>query len=140
MLNAQCTSPYAYTAQHICTMMRMPSASQLVQPELGQHAIAPQPGAHVQPPTAWYAITKSCGADDDDDDDDEALEVRGRRQPLSAQDIEAQRDAEAIREVEQSSKKRQKCGLAEIRNMISDLSTVTVPALAKPGSCSAWRA
>ena len=55
----------------------------------------------------------TCGADDDDDDDeeeDEALAAAGGSgMPLSADDEEARRDADAIREVEQSSKKRQKC-------------------------------
>ena len=59
----------------------------------------------------------SCADDDDDDDDDEdeALASSSRRRgPLSIEELEAQRDMEAIREVEQSSKKRQKCACVSV--------------------------
>ncbi len=57
-------------------------------------------------------------ADDDDDADEVAA---GPREPPTVLDWEAERDAEAIREVETSSKKRQKCARAPVHGLRTPL-------------------
>ena len=79
--------------------------------------------------SAW--VMEDLRADDDDDDDEVA--EGDSRQPLVAMDWEDERDADAIREVENSSKKRQKCACGPEHSDMHTSYTVCSPSEGLPG-------